>query len=341
MSWWSRLRRRSPAAVTAEVQVPGRAVATAIRSVPVPDGVVNVGIGFEGELVVSTTTAEPETSFAGRDIAASGASFPHSTTPEVYTIEVAQLFPDGGERRSIIQRVPVAHPHVQPMPDGGFLVVGSRAAVADGVAEHNAVITDAAGHIVHSFCIGDGVSRVQVTPSGRIWVGYFDEGVFGNYGWGEPGGPAPLGGAGLVCWSAAGRQLYEFRHPPGIGAIHDCYAMSAAGETVWTCYYSSFPVCRVGGNLEVAGWTNATTGASQIAAHDGRVVLIGGYQGAGRRLTVGHLGASSIERVAELHLSLPGDREVPKGSVVIARGRYVHVLAGDTWHRLDLADLPS
>jgi hypothetical protein len=50
--------------------------------------------------------------------------------------------------------------------------------------------------------IGDGVARVRVARSGHVWVGYFDEGVYGNYGWGGGGGgPAPLGAPGLVRFS--------------------------------------------------------------------------------------------------------------------------------------------
>ncbi|WP_155638636.1 hypothetical protein [Burkholderia cepacia] len=31
--------------------------------------------------------------------------------------------------------------------------------------------------------LGDGIQSVQVTGTGEIWTSYFDEGVFGNFGW--------------------------------------------------------------------------------------------------------------------------------------------------------------
>ena len=40
---------------------------------------------------------------------------------------------------------------------------------------------------------------MQVDSLGRIWVSYADEGVYGNFGWGQPG-PPPVGAAGLVCF---------------------------------------------------------------------------------------------------------------------------------------------
>lgn len=37
---------------------------------------------------------------------------------------------------------------------------------------------------------------------GRIVTSYFDEGIFGNFGWDQP-----LGASGLVVWDEQGRVL--------------------------------------------------------------------------------------------------------------------------------------
>ena len=78
---------------------------------------------------------------------------------------------------------------IQPMPGGGFIVVGERARYAKSGPEQNAQIYGPSGYLVASFCIGDGVNDVQVIPSSQIWASYGDEGVFGNYGWGISDGP--------------------------------------------------------------------------------------------------------------------------------------------------------
>ena len=75
-------------------------------------------------------------------------------------------------------------------------------------------------------------------------MSYFDEGVFGNHGWGEPGGPGPLGRSGLPRWSGDGVLEYEFSPPDVSSAIADCYALSVIGEDAWTCYYTDFPSRR-------------------------------------------------------------------------------------------------
>jgi hypothetical protein len=47
---------------------------------------------------------------------------------------------------------------------------------------------------------GDGIEHVQATSAGEIWVGFFDEGIYGNYGWGS-GTQLPVGRTGLVRFS--------------------------------------------------------------------------------------------------------------------------------------------
>ena len=47
------------------------------------------------------------------------------------------------------------------------------------------------------FCLGDGIQDCVVKKDGTIITSYFDEGVFGNYGWDEP-----LGDCGLIAWTS-------------------------------------------------------------------------------------------------------------------------------------------
>jgi hypothetical protein len=105
------------------------------------------------------------------------------------------------------------------------------------------------GEAESTFTLGDGVQDVQVSRAGRIWVSYQDEGVFGNYGWGAPNGPAPLGSAGLVCWDTDGTKVWDFVAPDGLPAIADCYAMNVSDEAAWACYYTDFPIARVWGGF--------------------------------------------------------------------------------------------
>jgi hypothetical protein len=75
----------------------------------------------------------------------------------------------------------VGHSVLDLLPGGEILVVGSRSQrFRDGTVEDNAHVFDPGGAHLRSFCLGDGIERIGVDGAGTIWVGYFDEGVFGN-----------------------------------------------------------------------------------------------------------------------------------------------------------------
>ncbi|MEK8226789.1 hypothetical protein NKG05_12940 [Oerskovia sp. M15] len=78
-------------------------------------------------------------------------------------------------------------PAAQILPDG-ILLVGTRCSRRTGTPELNAEVRDLNGKRLRRGCIGDGITFVRATPSGDVWAGYFDEGIFGNLGWGDVGG---------------------------------------------------------------------------------------------------------------------------------------------------------
>lgn len=129
-----------------------------------------------------------------------------ATASEAYTIDVHVVDVAGGVERRRVDGVPVARPFVQLAPSGDLVIVGARARWADGRAEHNAWLVSGGGAVGGSFCAGDGIQDVQVTPAGVLWAAYVDEGVVGTFGWGHPGSPDPLGRSGLVCWSLDGER---------------------------------------------------------------------------------------------------------------------------------------
>ncbi len=312
-----------------------------VAEVPTLGDLVYLGVGYDDRLVVATSSANPDRTYAGRDESPGFASFPHSMATERYRVEVLTLDANLTTSTRTIEEVPVAHPFVQPAPDGSVLLVGARARYADGQAEENAWLISPGGSIVSSFCAGDGIQSVQVDGSGRVWVGYFDEGVFGNFGWGSADSPPPLGQPGLVCWSITGERLYDYSPPPGFGPIDDCYAMSVGGDELWTCYYSDFPVVRVGRGFSVTGWTCGISGAHAMAVgDDGRVGLIGGYHGLSDRLVVAELGDGETTRSTTCQLVMPSGRDLPSNARLVARGRYVNALIDQQWLRVDIGDVP-
>jgi hypothetical protein len=169
------------------------------------------------------------------------------------------------------------------------------------------------------------------------WVGYFDEGVFGNYGWGGPG-PEPIGAHGLVRFDERLERAWDYPYDTGFDAICDCYALNVSAETVWACYYTAFPVVRIIDD-RVTGWTNTASGATAVITDGRHCALVGGYRGDRDRVVIGELrpdGRFDIRH--ETRLSLPGGAPLPP-SRTFGRGNVLHVLSGTTHYKLDLESL--
>ena len=120
--------------------------------------------------------------------------------------------------------------HVQRF-ESGWLLGESRGG--------HATIYDAKGALRFVVELGDAIESIQTVADGRIWVSYFDEGVFG-------GG---IGRQGLVCFDSSGKHLFkyaEFAETNDLPMICDCYALNVdASGDVWLNYYTDFPLVRL------------------------------------------------------------------------------------------------
>ncbi|MFE0506617.1 hypothetical protein [Peribacillus butanolivorans] len=128
--------------------------------------------------------------------------------------------------------VPINIHHVQTFSDGTIMLVGSRCEYNEGKPDKNARFYDCNGRFLYALTFGDGIQSVQVDEQDRIWISYFDEGVFGNYGWDEP-----IGRHGLILFDRQGKILWH----AGEYDISDCYALNVASlDKVCFYYYHDF-----------------------------------------------------------------------------------------------------
>lgn len=306
------------------------------------DGIVYSGVDHLDRLIVVRSSSDPAETYAGRDITPGWASFPHSAAGEPYPVEINTVRPDGSSFSVSVPDLPVAYPHFQPFPDERFLAVGGRCRLTSDGPEQNALVIGADGGIVAEFCLGDGINDLQTTPTGRIWVGYHDEGVFGNYGWGNQDGTPPLGRSGLVSWSNDGDKESEFTPPAGLPSIADCYALNVVGEEAWACYYTDFPVVHVGSDGSATGWVGEVVGAHALAVLGAaRVGLVGGYGGLFDRLVIADLMTDRATARETFQLVSPNGDELPQHTRIIARGQKVHALTAGRWLTVDLAEIPT
>lgn len=295
-----------------------------------------MSVGPAGEAVALWIDGEGQDALFGRTTNVGGASFASTTTEapvlaavSVETAEWRASYPIVGLRH--------AFPMVQPLPDDEFLVVAGRCRwrpEPEG-PERNATVFGSDGAARRTGCLGDGIAEVFTTPSGAIWAGYFDEGIFGNFGWGGARGSSrPIGERGIVRFDPASLAV-AWQLPPS--SIADCYALNVSGEEVWSCYYTDFPIARVADG-RLTEWSNDVHGASALLVDGNRVALIGGYGDDRHRIVVGHLVDGRFVVDETTRLTGPDGGPPPNGRV-FGRGPDLHVFADTRWLRLSLDDL--
>ena len=227
-----------------------------------------------------------------RTVSAGGASFPDPGATRPVTARITVHAP-GLAAMTRIPELALAHITVQPMPGGRFLVAGARCRWRRDGPDRNAVLYNADGQVVSEHVLGDGIEHVLATSTGQVWAGYFDEGIYGNYGWGRADSQEPVGAYGIVRFSPGLEPAWHYPQYTEVGpwdAIGDCYALNVDDTCIWACYYSDFPVVRIRDDI-VTGWHNDTGGARALAAAGSRVALCGGYGPDYDRLALTELGA--------------------------------------------------
>jgi hypothetical protein len=187
--------------------------------------------------------------------------------------------------------------------------------------------------------LGDGIQYVQADKRGNIWVGYFDEGVYGNFGWGGAGNAAPVGAAGLVCFDTQGQRVWEYQPVSGTDFISDVYALNVFGNEAWAYYYTDFPLVRIGGDWNVEAWTTRVAGGRAFAVGNAKVLMFGGYGDhltPCRSLSLAN-DEATVEHSVDLSLSEGGN---VADAIVTGRGHILHVFAGGIWYQFSTSSLP-
>jgi len=227
---------------------------------------------------------------------------------------------DGTTESDVLELAAVPWPKVGKLPDGRWLVVQSRCSWS----ARNVSIFNPDGSRGESFAVGDGVGPIVCLPDGRLWVGYIDQGVFG-----DPRRKHPAS-SGLAAFDINGVWVGRFAHQEY--AICDCYALGATGTVVWACTYTDFPIIRIdGGGVRL--WHNSIDGPFAIAANDTHVMLAGGYHADANRLVLLRLEGRNAVPVDEFRL------ETDDGKIEwLGRNGTKHAIAGSEWLQIRFND---
>jgi hypothetical protein len=177
----------------------------------------------------------------------------------------------------------------------------------------------------HSFAVGDGIEHLRCAPDGTVWVGYFDEGIFGE----------TLGAGGIVQFNSQGVPQWSYNDHArgGQSYVDDCYAMSLDGAELWTSFYSDFPIVRIRDGHEKL-WRSEITGAKALALEGDFVVLAGGYNPDENRIALLEL----TDGTAKL-LGSYNDSALQGAALIQGRSNVVHVVNDRTWRRVSVAEV--
>lgn len=214
---------------------------------------------------------------------------------------------------------------VQLHPDGSLVLARSRSNARD---EANLFIVGQAGGEIRRFAAGDGIWDIQVDAHGRIWVSYFDEGVFGN----------TIGKEGLVCFDTTGMDVFRFHRDAFAPSISDCYALNDTHSgSVWCCYYVAFPLVRiVDGKAEVVLEQAPVRGSSAFAIAGEHLVFAGGYDDRDAFLTFS-LATGEMEKLT----AVDGEDEGMRDFSVFARDDRMLIESGPSLYEFRISSSGS
>ena len=309
---------------------------------PEPDlQLISASIGPDLSLIALWTAKTDAPAALTSEVVENGVRMPRGRASWPYRAILTWHGGSGADSRGPlwIDDLDLTRPIVQPLPDEGLLVVSARCRLRNGHPEHNAYVYGAHGFVERSGSVGDGIEDVQVSPSGRIWISYFDEGVVGTLDWADHPDLTPIGQPGLVEFSAMLTPIWRYAPTRGLGFITDCYALNVSDETAWCCYFPDFPLVRIEPELGVHGWQNDLRGVVGVITDGRQFGLVGGYPPYGDRFATAHLLGEKLELDQICRLTLPNGDALPDQVQLMSRRHRLIALVGADVYALDLDDV--
>lgn len=240
--------------------------------------VVSAALGYDDRAYVLLVDEEPEPEEGFTPAELNRSSRYKALIVDIRHEDIRGKAAEGNEEASmkieevVIEGETFNYHYLQPLEDE-LLLVGARSRYYERDRyDMNAAVFDRNGLPLRRFLVGDGIQNVQTTAGGLIWTSFFDEGVFGNYGWARP-----VGESGLIAWDRSGIRVFTNSEAD----IIDCYALNAVSdEEVWFYYYVDFKLCRLKGPASQPNisFLDPQLKGSSVFATDGmRFLLDSGY----------------------------------------------------------------
>jgi hypothetical protein len=296
--------------------------------------IVAFNVGYDGTIYIVLALKPLDYRF---EQSPRGARFPKTTpdTPHNYRIIA---FQDGQLTLEIAISGEKYNIHdIQPLLTDEILLVCVRShRRSPNDFEKNGRIYSLNGEFRREILLGDGIQSVQATSDGIIWTSFFDEGIFGNFGWNEP-----VGASGLVAWNAEGNKIYDFQPGDDLDSICDCYALNVASdEDVWLYYYTKFPLVRLHRQKVQSVWNMPIEGSRSFAVSGYRVLFRGGYDDRDTYHLFSLNSNGRVELLKQLQLADETGQKITAERVV-GRGSSLYVLSNGLVYRVDVSSVEA
>lgn len=294
---------------------------------------ITVQLGPSGELYVLATTRPLDYRWEN----SGGASFARIKSDKPHNYAVFRIDEWNTVRYDIREQLWNFHT-VQPLPAGELLLVCGRSQYrGHGDIDLNGQVFAESGEWHRELLLGDGIQDIQTTADGSIWTSYFDEGVFGNYGWDDP-----IGQSGLIQWDKDGNKLYEFDPPSPLDTICDCYALNVVSQNeTWCYYYTPFPLVQIQNGKVINYWHSPIKGAHAFAVWRDTVLFQGGYDKRDEYVLLRLKDSHQMEEIARYKLVDDEGAPVKTEGYLAARGSLLVLVSGMKCYRLYLHELKA
>lgn len=228
------------------------------------------------------------------------------------------------------------YPIFDRFTDGRWLLTSRRIVEGDNPRRSGAIYAPD-GTLLNDIMLGDGIEHMKIDDQNRIWVGWFDEGVFGNDRWSWPGRDWPPSSDGIAAFDASNALV---ANGPDIG-VADCYALNVHQDGIWACSYADFPILRYGPGGAWHLWASPVIGPRALAVSYPYVLLAGGYPDQHDdchllRLSTSGAGTGKAEVIGRWTLPLGSYSDTVR--LIEGRGPGLHIVSETHWHRWNIHD---
>ncbi len=232
------------------------------------------GIGQQGDFHLALALKPMD----NRMTATSGVSFPKVTSDALQNYRVISVSRGGELVLDTMIRDEALNFHlIQPLGNDLLLACARSRYRGPGDFDKNGRVYSRTGVLLREFLLGDGIQGMQTTDDGTIWTSFFDEGVFGNFGWDNP-----IGAHGLVAWDQQGKKVFELDSGEVTDPVVDCYALNvASADDICFYYYSAFSLVHINQGRVASQRKIPLRGSQAFAVTSEHALFYGGYNDPG------------------------------------------------------------